>query len=46
MHGAYFRTLMIGMAFALAGVVKGVTGTGWPTVPRGLLGPPMAHRGS
>lgn len=38
MHDTYYSFLIIGVAFALAGFVKGVVGLGLPTVAMGLLG--------
>lgn len=38
MHGTYYSFLIIGVAFALAGFVKGMVGMGLPTVAMGLLG--------
>jgi uncharacterized membrane protein YfcA len=38
MYETYFTLLIIGMAFALAGLVKGMVGMGLPTVAMGLLG--------
>ncbi|HEY1720720.1 MAG TPA: sulfite exporter TauE/SafE family protein [Magnetospirillaceae bacterium] len=42
MHDGYLPYVLIGLTFVLAGVIKGVTGMGLPTVAIGLLGLIMA----
>jgi uncharacterized membrane protein YfcA len=38
MQGNYSRTVLVALTFVLAGLIKGVTGMGLPTVAMGLLG--------